>query len=68
MVQCQSNIFKPGKDSFYAFCNKNNSLSNFDDIMYTDKKLTTVGSVKFLGLTLYNWLSWKKHIQALYLN
>jgi hypothetical protein len=37
-----------------------NFFSNFD-IIYKDKKLTTVDSIKFLGLTLDNLLSWKKH-------
>jgi hypothetical protein len=46
------------------FATKNNSLNNFD-IMYEDKKLTTVDSIKFLGLTLDNSLSWKKHIEAI---
>ena len=48
----------------YLECTKNNFLSN-SDIMYTDKKLTIVYSVKFLGLTLDNSLSWKKHIEAI---
>ena len=46
------------------FTTKNNSLSNFD-IIYTDKKLTTVDIVKFLGLSLDNSLSWRKHIEAI---
>ncbi len=33
--------------------------------MHTDKKLTTVDSVKFLGLTQDNSLSWIKHIEAI---
>jgi len=33
------------------------------DIIYEDKKLTTVDSIKFLGFTLDNSLSWKKHIE-----
>jgi hypothetical protein len=45
------------------FATKNNSLNNFD-IMYKDKKLTTVDSIKFLELILDNSLSWKKHIEA----
>ena len=52
------------KTHFMHFATKNNFLSNFD-IMYTDKKLTIVDSVKFLGLTLDNSLSWKKHIEAI---
>ena len=51
------------KTHFMHFTTKNNSFSNFD-IMYKDKKLTTVNSIKFLGLTLDNSLSWKKHIEA----
>jgi hypothetical protein len=34
-------------------------------LIYKDKKLTTVDSIKFLGLTLDNLLSWKKHIEAI---
>jgi hypothetical protein len=33
--------------------------------MYEDKKVTTVDSIKFLGLTLDNSLSWNKHIEAI---
>jgi hypothetical protein len=50
------------KTNFMHFATKNNSLNN---IMYKDKKLTTVDSIKFLGLTLDNSLSWKKHIDAI---
>ena len=46
------------------FAIKNNSRSKFD-IMYKDMKPTTVDSIKFLGLTLDNSLSWKKHIEAM---
>jgi len=42
------------------FTTKNNSFSNFD-IIYKDKKLTTADSIKFLGLTLDNSLSWKTY-------
>jgi len=41
---------------FMHFTTKNNSFSNFD-IMYKDTKVTTVNSIKFLGLTLDNSLS-----------
>jgi hypothetical protein len=40
------------------------NLFNTFDIIDKDKKLTTVDSIKFLGLTLNNSLSWKKHIEA----
>jgi len=46
------------------FSTKNNSL-NDNDIMYKDKKVTTVDSIKFLGLTLHNSLSWKKYIEVI---
>ena len=52
------------KTHFMQFSTKNNSFSNFD-IIYKDKKLTTVNSIKFLGLTSDNSLSWKKHIEAI---
>ena len=52
------------KTHFMHFTTKNNSCSNFD-IMHKDKKLTTVDSIKFLGLTLDNSLSRKKHIEAI---
>jgi hypothetical protein len=45
------------------FTTKNNFFINFD-IIYKDKKLTTVDSIKLLGLTLDNSLSWEKHIEA----
>jgi len=45
------------------FTTKNNFFSNFD-IIYKDKKLTRVGSIKFLGLTLDNSLSWKRYVEA----
>jgi len=46
------------------FTTKNNFFSNFN-IIYKDKKLTTVDSIKFLGSTLNNLLSWKKHIETI---
>ena len=46
------------------FTTKNNSFSTFD-IIYKDKKLTTVDSIKFLDLILDNSLSWKKHIEGI---
>jgi len=52
------------KTYFMQFSTKNNSFSNID-IIYQDKKLPTVDSIKFLGLTLDNSLSWKKHIKAI---
>ena len=52
------------KTHFIYFTTKNNSFSNFD-IIYKDKKLTTVDSIKYLDLTLDNSLSWKKHIEAI---
>ena len=52
------------KTHFMQFTTKNNFFSTFD-IIYKDKKLTTVDSIIFLGLTLDNSLSWKKHIEAI---
>jgi hypothetical protein len=52
------------KTHFMHFTTKNNPFNTFD-IVYKDKKLTTVDSIKFLGLTLDNLLSWKKHIEAI---
>jgi hypothetical protein len=52
------------KTHIMHFTTKNNFFSNFD-IIYKDKKLTTVDSIKFLGLTLDNSLSWKKGIEAI---
>ena len=52
------------KTHFMDFTTKNNSFSTFD-IIYKDKKLTTVDSIKFLDLILDNSLSWKKHIEGI---
>jgi len=52
------------KTHFMQFTTKNIFFSNFN-IIYKDKKSTTVDSIKFLGLTLDNSLSWKKHIDAI---
>ena len=52
------------KTHFMQFTTKYNFFSNFD-IIYKDKKLTTVDSMKFLGLYLDNSLSWRKHIEAI---
>jgi hypothetical protein len=52
------------KTHFMQFTTKNYFFSNFD-IIYKNKKLTTADSIKFLGLTLDNSLSWKKHIEAI---
>jgi hypothetical protein len=50
------------KTHFMHFTPKSNPFNTFD-IIYKDKKLTTVDSIKFLGLTLDNLLPWKKHIE-----
>jgi hypothetical protein len=47
------------KTHFMQFTTKNN-LFSIIDIIYKDKKLTTVDRINFLGLTLDNSLSWKK--------
>ena len=52
------------KTHFMNFTTKNNSISKFD-IIYKDKKLTAVDSIKFLGLILDNSLSWKKHTEVI---
>jgi len=52
------------KTHFMYFLTKNNSFNDFD-IMYKDKKVTTVVTIKFLGLTLDNSPTWKKHIEAI---
>jgi hypothetical protein len=52
------------KTHFMHFTTKNNLFTTFD-IIYKDKKLTKVYSIKFLGLTLDNLLLWKKHIEAI---
>jgi hypothetical protein len=49
------------------FSTKNNFLNNLD-IMYKDKKVTTVDSIKFNGLTLDNSLSWKNILRIWYPN
>ena len=49
---------------FMHFTTKNKSLSDLD-IIYNDKRLATADSIKFLGLTLDNTLSWRKHIEAI---
>jgi len=46
------------------FLTKNKFFNGFD-IMYKDKKVTTVDNIKFLGLTLDNSLTWEKHIEAI---
>ena len=55
------------KTRFMHFITKNN-FSNIFDIIYKDKKLTTVDSIKFLGLTLDNLLSWKNILNLFCLN
>ena len=52
------------KTHFMHFTTKINP-NNIFDIIYKDKKLTTVDSIKFLGLTLDNLRSWKKHTEAM---
>jgi hypothetical protein len=52
------------KANFMHFTTNINPFNMFD-IIYKNKKLTTVDSIKFLGLTLDNSLSWKKHIEAI---
>jgi hypothetical protein len=52
------------KTHFMYFSTKNNFFNDFD-IVYKDKKVTTVDNIKFLGLTLDNSLTWKKHIEVI---
>jgi hypothetical protein len=63
---CDANLISLNweKTHFIQFTTKYNFFSNFD-IIYKEKKLTTVDSIKFLGLTPDNSLSWKKCIEVI---
>jgi len=48
------------------FVTKNNFFNDFDfDTIHGNKKIATVNSPKFLGITLDNTLSWRPHIDAI---
>ena len=65
MVWYKSNIFKLGKKThFMRFLTKINFIDDFG-IKYKDKRVTSVDSIKFLGPTLDNLLSWKKHVESI---
>jgi len=52
------------KTHFMHFSTKINFIDDFG-IEYKDKKVTSVDSIKFLGLTLDNSLLWKKYIESI---
>jgi len=53
-----------GKTHYIQFVTKNNSPNDLD-IIHGSKKITTVNSTKFLGLTLDSTLSWRPHIDTI---
>jgi len=52
------------KTHFMYFSTKINFIDDFG-IKCKDKRVTSVDSIKFLGLTLDNSLSWKKHVESI---
>ena len=52
------------KHIFLQFTTKANKENNIQ-ILYSNKKIATVKSIKFWGLTLDNTLNWKHHISEL---
>jgi hypothetical protein len=52
------------KTYFLQFTTKTNKENNMQ-ILYNNKTITTIKSIKFLGLTLNTTLNWKHHINKL---
>ena len=57
-------FFNLDKTYFIQFTNKNKCTCDIQ-IIYEDKQLSIANETKFLGLFIYNNLSWKTHIECI---